>query len=238
MNPDNFSRSLAGENCLPPGRAADFGTDGRSLRTSATWPSGRASRAFPVTTMKTYQCARHPTGAGVCQVISPTAAYWLPMRLDLLSHGVPGFDWGNCGKESTQLSVALLSDHFAAHRAGPYLGDGLALCLYPSFRDAVLAKQPQRGFDIDTLYVRAALASIAESHGEPMALTVAAVIARDLTIVASDPTRSAPPISYEVFRARYLAALIAGVGCSPGFGERLLTLANARDLYQTLAHGS
>jgi hypothetical protein len=73
-------------------------------------------------------------------------------RLDLWNHSPNGFEWGYGGSGPSQLALALLADHLA--------DDDQALAQYQSFKFAVVAKLPTKGWTLTSDQIQHALASL------------------------------------------------------------------------------
>ena len=85
--------------------------------------------------MKTYEGRREGYAALVTVNGRP-----LNPRLDLWTHSPAGFEWGYGGSGPAQLALALLADHLG--------DDSEAVSLHQSFKFAVVAKVPQRGWSL------------------------------------------------------------------------------------------
>jgi hypothetical protein len=70
-------------------------------------------------------------------------------RLDLWNHSPTGFEWGYGGSGPSQLALALLADHLG--------DDKQAVSLYQSFKSAVVAKLPGRGWTLTSEQIQNAL---------------------------------------------------------------------------------
>ena len=94
--------------------------------------------------MKIYRGTRGPTGIAAVTVEDSTAVSSLAARRDLRNHSPDGLDWGYLGSGPSQLSLALLADHFGA-------GTGairLATTLYQDFKFALVARLPRDGWTL------------------------------------------------------------------------------------------
>ena len=76
-------------------------------------------------------------------------------RLDLWNHSPTGFEWGYGGSGPAQLSLALLADHFGDSQK--------AVELHQSFKWAVVAKLPKRGWTLTSQQIEQALSALKSS---------------------------------------------------------------------------
>jgi hypothetical protein len=74
-------------------------------------------------------------------------------RLDLWNHSPTGFEWGYGGSGPAQLALALLADHLG--------DDEESMSLYQSFKFAVVAKLPKRGWTLTAAEIDEALRALA-----------------------------------------------------------------------------
>jgi uncharacterized protein DUF6166 len=75
----------------------------------------------------------------------------LDPRFDLWNHSPTGFEWGYGGSGPAQLALAILADHLG--------DDEQALALYQSFKRAVVAKLPKRGWTLTSTDIAQVLQS-------------------------------------------------------------------------------
>jgi len=73
-------------------------------------------------------------------------------RLDLWNHSPTGFEWGYGGSGPAQLALALLADHLG--------NDHEAVVLHQSFKFAVVARLPKRGWSLTSREVDEALQTL------------------------------------------------------------------------------
>jgi hypothetical protein len=100
--------------------------------------------------MKTYEGRRE--GYAVLVTVNGRP---LNPRLDLWNHSPTGFEWGYGGSGPAQLALALLADRLG--------DDNEAVILHQSFKFAVVAKLPQRGWSLTSRQIDQALKEI-RSH--------------------------------------------------------------------------
>jgi hypothetical protein len=101
--------------------------------------------------MKTYEGRR--TGHAVDVTVNGKP---LDPRLDLWNHSPSGFEWGYAGSGPTQLSLALLSDHFG--------DDDQALVVYQRFKWQVVVKLPRRRWMLTGREIDEAVQAIREKE--------------------------------------------------------------------------
>lgn len=106
--------------------------------------------------MSIYRGARTPWGCTVNVDGKP-----LDPRPDLRNHSPTGFEWGYGGSGPAQLALAILAHHYRNKDTLPP-GDEVAISLYQRFKWLIVAKFPQKGFEIDTNYINLI---IREIHG-------------------------------------------------------------------------
>ena len=97
--------------------------------------------------MKTYEGRRD--GPTVLVTVNDRP---LNPRLDLWPHSPTGFEWGYGGSGPAQLALALLADHLG--------DDERAVALHQSFKFALVAKLPNRGWSLTTRELDDALAAL------------------------------------------------------------------------------
>jgi hypothetical protein len=77
-------------------------------------------------------------------------------RLDLWNHSPTGFEWGYGGSGPAQLALAFLADHL--------VDDAEAVALHQSFKFAVVAKLPERGWTLTSREIDGAIQRIREQE--------------------------------------------------------------------------
>src|SRR5215510_6275516 len=107
--------------------------------------------------MKTYTGTRTEDGCAVV-VSDAGGTRILDPRLDLRNHSPTGFEWGYGGSGPAQLALALLADHLA--------DDEQAVALHQSFKFAVVANFPKRGWTLTSRQIDEVLRSLAQSATE------------------------------------------------------------------------
>jgi hypothetical protein len=98
--------------------------------------------------VKTYEGRRN----GQHELIVTANGQPLNPRFDLWNHSPTGFECGYGGSGPVQLALALLADHLG--------DDERAVVLHQSFKFAVVANVPKRGWTLTSDQIRQALSAL------------------------------------------------------------------------------
>lgn len=179
--------------------------------------------------MKTYTCFRTQEDA-LCRVASDGGEYWLEPRLDLRNHSPAGFGWGYAGSGPAQLALAMLADYFAGDAPPSSLSDAFASSLYQTFKFRAITPQPAPGFALTSPEIRGLVRELVAPDSGAFAPFLSDLVAADLCRLTEECGERDMP-SFEVYRCRLVASMLAGFGCSPGTAERLCHEADVRGVY-------